>query len=157
MAVRGRVSPALARIRMTTSSTPPCGRDGGHAEFDLLAARLPELDLAVLGKAPDGDVEVRHDLDAGNDGRTVAVGKGLVDGAVAVDPVADLDVLLGHVGFDVDIGGAFGLGVEDDLVDELHDDAVRFGDRTLLLFVRLLIRIELSEDIGDGWIRPPGD
>ena len=107
---------------------PSLGRDGGHAEFDLLAARLPELDLAVLGEAPDGDIEIRHDLDAGDDRRAVAVGEGLIDGAVAVDPVADLDVLFPDVGFDVDIGGAFGLGVEDDLVDELHDHAVRFGD-----------------------------
>ena len=104
------------------------GRDGGHAEFDLLAARFFELDLAVLGKTPDRDIEIGHDLDAGDDRRTVAVGEGLIEGAVAVDPIAYLDIPFRRVGFDVDIGGAFGIGVEDDLIDDLHDDAVRFAD-----------------------------
>ena len=129
---------------------PSLGRDGSHAELDLLAARLLELDLAVLREAPDGDIEVRHDLDAGDDGRTVAVGERLIDGAVAVDPVADLDVLFPDVGFDVDIRGAFGLRFEDDLVDELHDHAVRLGDNIALLLLRLLLLIQFAEDIGNG-------
>ena len=129
---------------------PSLGRDGGHPQFELLAARLLELDLAVLGEAPDGDIEVRHDLDTGDDGRTVAVGERLIDGAVAVDPVADLDVLFPDVGFDVDVRGAFGLRFEDDLVDELHDHAVRLGDNISLLLLRLLLLFQFAEKISNG-------
>jgi hypothetical protein len=38
------------------------GGDGGHAQFDVLAAILLEFDFAVLGQSPLGDIQVGHDL-----------------------------------------------------------------------------------------------
>jgi hypothetical protein len=40
------------------------GGDGGHTQLDVLAAVFLELDLAVLGQPPLGDVQVGHDLDS---------------------------------------------------------------------------------------------
>ena len=52
----------------------------------------------------------------------------------------------------MDIGGAFCIGVEDDLIDELHDDAVRFSDDFLLLLIGHIFGVQFAEDIGEGML-----
>src|SRR5581483_9424837 len=61
----------------------------GHAEVDQLVPEV-DRDAAVLREAPLGDVQVGHDLDAGNHRQGQVLGRRghLVKGAI--DAVADL-------------------------------------------------------------------
>src|SRR5437870_2920581 len=97
---------------------PVDGGEGGDAEVDLVGV-VAELDAAVLGEAAFGDVEVGHDLDAGDEGGLEALGgdHDLVEDAV--HPEADAEDLF--VGLEVDVGGAAADGVDQDHVDELDD------------------------------------
>src|SRR3954453_8127698 len=95
------------------------GGDDGDAEVDG-AAGDAQLEAAVLRDAFLGDVELRHDLDARNDGAVVA----LVDRIErfvehAVDAVLDDDFVVSRL--DVNVRGAALDGVEDDGVDQLDD------------------------------------
>ncbi len=80
-----------------------------------------EIDAAVLGKSSFGDVEVRHDLEARDDGSLeefdLRGNGGFVQDAIGA--VADAQVVFER--FDVDVGGALVDGGADDLVDEIDD------------------------------------
>jgi len=116
-----------------------------------------EFDLAVLGLPAFRDVEVRHDLDARDDGVAIAVGKGLIEPAASVDPEADFHVFLADIRLDVNIRRPAGVGVVDDLVDELHDDAVGLGDGLVFLFLGFVLRrIRPAQDIADAGVVPLG-
>ena len=94
------------------------GGDGGHAQLDGAHGAL-EADLAVLGLALLGDVELRHDLEALHEGVPVG-GRDLeVLHAVAVDAEPHHGGGGLAVGLDVDVRGAPVVGVDDDLVGEL--------------------------------------
>ena len=123
--------------------------DAGHdgdAEVDRLVLDL-EPEAAVLGDAALGDVEVGHDLDAGDDRRLELLVDGLHGLAEdAVDAELDLDVLV--LGLDVDVAGPLLDGGEDDGVDELDDRAVLVGqllDGDDVLFLAALA----LDDLGD--------
>ena len=95
------------------------GRDDRDAEVDGAAGQA-QLEAAVLRDALLGDVELRHDLDAGDDRGVMA----LVDRIErlvehAVDAVLDDDFVV--AGLDVNVRGPALDGVEDDRVDELDD------------------------------------
>ncbi len=94
-------------------------RHDRDAEVDR-ASPDAQLEAPVLRDALLGDVELRHDLDARDDGAVVP----LVDRLHrlvehAVDPVLDDDDVL--LRLDVDVRGAALDRVEDDRVDELDD------------------------------------
>ena len=68
-------------------------REGRDAEIDLFPHE-PELDAPVLRQPALGDVELRHDLDAGDDGGLETPGRCLDVVQHAVDPVPDLQLVL---------------------------------------------------------------
>ena len=128
-----------------------------HAEVDLAGA-VPQLDPAVLGQPALRDVEVRHDLQARDDRRLVALGRRqhLVEHAVHAEP--DAELLL--VGLPVQVGRAPANGVGQDHVDELHDRRLvgrlleldDIGDRGLLFAEDLDVagvHRQLGEHVGD--------
>ncbi len=50
----------------------------------------------------------------------------------------------------MNVRGAPGVGVIDDLVDKLHDGAVRFGDNLACFLIAVIrVGVHLSEDVGD--------
>lgn len=102
--------------------------DGGHgadADVDAFAAVM-DLDVAVLGKEPFGDVHVGHDLDAGDQGGMEVSGRGRLGLEDAVDAVAEFDG--GFEGEEMDVAGAFAEGGGDDDVDEVDDGGFVGGD-----------------------------
>src|SRR5205823_11990395 len=99
-------------------------RQGGHAEVDGLAADHTRH-ASVLRNAALGDVEVGHDLQAGDQPRLDVLRRPHHLVEHAVDAVADPDVDLG--GLDVDVGGPVGNRLADQEVDELDDRRV-LGD-----------------------------
>ena len=116
-----------------------CGRDGGHAQFDIQRAVFFELDLAVLGLAALGDVEVAHDLQARHHGlaemrRHLHIGR-----QTAVHPKANAGLELARHGLDVDVGGLLVVGVDDDLVDELDQLVVGGGRLQRRVFVAAVV------------------
>ena len=78
------------------------GREHADAQVEFLAAD-GDLDPAVLGAALLGDVDLRHDLDAGEHGAQQPAGRAVALDQHAVDPVADADPVLERL--DVDVGG----------------------------------------------------
>ena len=101
------------------------GRDGGDAQLDVERPELLELDFPVLGFPLLGDVEVAHDLDARRDRRAVARRHLNVGTERAVLAEADLGLRLARIGLDMNVGGPLVVGVDDHLVDELHELVVR--------------------------------
>src|SRR5579885_1942043 len=75
-----------------------------------------QLDPPVLRQPPLGDVELRHDLHARDDGRLEPTGRGVDVVQHAVDAVADLELVLERL--DVDVRGALLERAVDELVDE---------------------------------------
>ena len=97
------------------------GGKGGDPVIHLPAAHL-DLDAAVLGQPPLGDVQLGHDLDPGGDGGLEA-GRRLHDLVQdAVDAVADPEGLL--VRLDVDVRGPLLDGVGEDQVHQLDDRGI---------------------------------
>ena len=94
------------------------GGEGIDAKVDVPGAAEFELDAPILGHPALGDVHARHDLEP----RHQAVGdvdrrRGhLVQHAILAE--ADAEALL--VRLEVDVGGAAGDGVDEDLVDVAH-------------------------------------
>ena len=90
-----------------------------HTEVNE-AALVADAEAAVLRDAALGDIELRHDLDAGEDGLVVLAGDGghglLQD---TVDAVLDEERVV--EGLEVDIGGAAFERGEDGGVDEADD------------------------------------
>ena len=92
--------------------------EDGDPDVDLAVVDL-ECDAAVLGDPALRDIELGHDLDAGDEpGHPVVGHRGRIDHD-AVHPVANLHRLAPRV--EVDVGGAAVDGVGDDRVDELDD------------------------------------
>ena len=91
--------------------------DRRHAQLDG-THRAPEADLAVLGSALLGDVQLGHDLEALDEG--VPVGRGHVDVLLAlpVDSESDDGGRVLPVRLDVDVGSPSVVGIDDDLVAE---------------------------------------
>ena len=77
--------------------------NGGHAKLDVLSTILLELYLAVLGLAAFGNVQIRHDLDAGNNGSAVTIRNRLVKLANPIRPEPNLGVFLAGIRFDMNI------------------------------------------------------
>ena len=95
--------------------------DRGHgrdAEIDLLAAHR-EPDAAVLRQTALGDVELRHDLDARDDGVAQPRRRRLDLAQHAVDAVAHAQPRFG--GFEMDVGGAHLDRAGDQAVDQPDD------------------------------------
>ena len=88
------------------------------------ASRDPQPETTVLGHAPLRDVELGHDLDAGDDGLGMALLDGrrrLVEGAV--------DTVFGEnrpvLRLDMDVGGPSFDGTEQQRIDEPNDRTLR--------------------------------
>ena len=96
--------------------------DGRDPQVDLPLAHL-EPDPAVLGQPSLGDVELRHDLHAGDDGGLEPLGDRLDVVQDAVNPVAHLQVAF--EGLDVDVACPAFDGMGDEEVDELDDGGLR--------------------------------
>ncbi len=150
-------------MRITTSSLPfAVGIVATRSSSGLVLGEL-EPDLAVLGLAALGDVEVRHDLDAGDERVAVRGRDLLVDLAVAVEAEAHHGGGLLAVGLDVDVRAAALVGVGDDLVGELDDRRIALADRLLLLIAVRLHRVaaavlggELPDDLAHVLAQPVG-
>ena len=104
---------------MASGLAPRAGH-GGDADVDVLAAEA-DADAAVHREALLGDVEVGHDLDAGDDRALEAVQLRRHVHLVqhAVDAVADAQLRL--LRLDVDVRRALAIGLGDDPVHELDD------------------------------------
>ena len=112
-------------------------RQRGDAEIDFAAQNL-DLDAAVLRQAALGDVELGHQLEAGDDGGLQFARRMLLAEEHAVDAVADAEFLLERL--DVDVAGALLDGVGDHGVDQADDR--RFARHVAQVFeigVRLLV------------------
>ncbi|MCZ7638133.1 MAG: hypothetical protein M5U12_20080 [Verrucomicrobia bacterium] len=94
------------------------GGHGADADVDAGAAMV-DLDLAVLREEAFGDVEVGHDLDAGDEGGVEGAGGRGFELEEAVDAVAEFEGLF--EGDQVNVAGAFADGGGDDEVDEVDD------------------------------------
>src|SRR5690606_23690684 len=79
------------------------GGQRAHAQVEL-ASVDHGADAAVLGQAPLGNIEVGHDLEAGDDGRVQVVRRVHLLEQHAVDPVPHHELLF--LRFDVDVAGA---------------------------------------------------
>ena len=101
----------------------PRGRDGRHAQLDVAFVQAP-LDLAVLGFAPLGDVELGEHLDARRNGALVPRRDAQVGITAAVLAEAHDGLAAGGAGFDVDVRRAGPIGVRDDPVDETDHGVV---------------------------------
>ena len=143
---------------------PVDGGEGGDAEVDFVGV-VAELDAAVLGEAAFGDVEVGHDLDAGDEGGLQALGGGHDLVEHAVDAEADAEDLF--VGLEVDVGGAAADGIDQDHVDE--SDERRLVGRLLqfedvdLAAAAIVVRqdldlarlvLQFADDIGQDGVLP---
>ena len=93
------------------------GRDGRHAQLDVALVHA-QLDLAVLGFAPLGDVELGEHLDARRNGPLIPRRDAQVGITAAVLAEAHDGFAARGPGFDVDVRGAGPIGVRDDPVDE---------------------------------------
>lgn len=99
--------------------------DDGDAEV-VFGTSVAECDAAILWFALLGDVEIRHDFEAADDGIPESVDGGWDAGGAedAVDAIADGEGVF--VGFDVDVGCAFADSFQQQVIDEL-DDACFLG------------------------------
>ena len=102
---------------------------GGDAEVEVDPARA-ERQAAVLRDALLGDVHVRDDFDARDDGARDGAGQGGSVVEHAVDAVSHADLV--PFGLDVNVAGAVGDAAGDDGVDEA-DDGLFLGARRELL------------------------
>ncbi len=133
------------------------------AEVDFAAEGF-HLDAAVLREAALGDVHLRHEFQAADDGGLEFAGRGLLLLEDAVDAEADLDFFL--EGFDVDVAGALLDGLGDHGVDEADDGGLaghvaellefggRFrvlaGERGGLAFLFAVVALKRVCDFGFG-------
>ena len=97
------------------------GGDDGNPNVHAPVGDL-DLDPPILGQALFGDVEPRHDLDAGGQGRLDPAGQAENIVENAVDAVADLQGAL--VGFDVNVAGPIANGAGEQEVHQLDDGGV---------------------------------
>ncbi len=93
-------------------------RQRGNAEIDL-AAENADLDAAVLRQAAFGDVELRHQLQARDDGGFQFARRLLLIEEHAIHAEADAEFLLERL--DVNVAGALLDGLRDHGVDQPDD------------------------------------
>ena len=98
--------------------------DTDEAEIDLTALVL-DLELAVLGLVPDGDVEAGEDLQARQDGRLQRLGRTHGLHQATVDAVAHAHRLV-HA-LDVDVAGLLTQRAQHDQVDQLDRRDIALG------------------------------
>lgn len=72
--------------------------------------------FTALGFATLGNIEIGHDLEARNNGSSVAIGYLMGNAADPVDSVADGQGRISHPGLQVDIGGIFGVSVDQEFI-----------------------------------------
>ena len=125
-------------------------RDRRHTQFDVERAVFLELDLAVLWPALLGNIEVAHDLEAGD--QRIAVGSRHLDvvNQRTVLAETDLCLFLARPWLDVDVGGALLVGLDNDLVDQ--PDQFVIGSGTNLVRTRLarLAFVQVGKQIAHG-------
>ncbi len=114
------------------------GGQDRDAQVDGAAAHA-DGDLAILGNAPLGNVEIGHDLHARDEGRVHLVGDLPHVEEHAVDPVADLGVFF--LGLDMNVAGALAEGVGQQEIDILDDGRFAGG-----FFEVAEILLELLDD-----------
>ena len=115
------------------------------AQFQLAAAELAELNLAVLRAAALGNVQAGHHLDPGHQ-RAAQFGRQLqVSLQLALAAHAHPHRSVAHVGLDVDVGGAGLARVLDHDANQPHD-AGRIACGGGLLETRA--RIDLDQGLG---------
>jgi len=129
---------------------PTGGRDCGHAEFDVQGREFLEFDFSVLGEPPLCDVELRHDLDSGNERSLVRVRDRLIELAGAVNPDPDVGMVLPVARLDVNVRSVPVVGVDDHLVDKLNNGAVFLTHLVRIFGALFLGRFKLSEDVFDA-------
>src|SRR5690606_6845630 len=122
---------------------------GGDAQInvDVLLGVFFEDDASVLRQPAFGDVEVAHDLQAGDEGVADLFGQAELFLTEAVDAVADEKVFF--LGFDVDVGGAADVGVLDDAVDQLDDGRGVLVFEILGLHLGTVAAVGGADDLGD--------
>ena len=108
---------------MTTFSPHTVGQRG-DAQVDLAAA-VHDRHAAVLRLAALGDVDVAHDLEAGDDAVLDALGRALHRVQHPVDAVPHPHVVLGRL--DVDVGRVVLDRLAHEQVHETHDGSVVLG------------------------------
>ena len=121
----------------------------GDAVVDDLAADL-QLDAAVLRHAALGDVQLRHDLEPGDQRRLELVGRLHDLLQRTVDAVAHAQLVLEAL--EVDVAGAALHGVGEDGVDQLDDRGVVDGGserRRREVLVLLLHHLDVALDADD--------
>ena len=104
---------------------PMVGGDDTHPKVEFLLAHR-DLDAAVLGPAPLGDVELGENLDAREDGAEEPSGGAVSLDQYAVDPVADANAVLERLDVDVRRPKLHGLGNHQ--VDEPDDRGAALVD-----------------------------
>ncbi len=102
------------------------GRHRRHPQFDIFIAVLFKTNFSVLGLAAFGDIQVRHDLDSGDDRVFIAVWNGLIKGAGAVHADPDFRILFAGLRLNMNIRSPPAVGIYDDLVNQLHHRAAFF-------------------------------
>ena len=130
----------------------PGGRNGGHAQFDLLGSHHV-LDLAVLRFPPLGNVQARHDLVPGDERAAIRGGDLVVFVAASVHAEANDALSLLAVRLDVDVRNPGLVGVGDDLVGQADDGAIVLVHNLGAHIIRLLrLRFvhQFAHDIGEG-------
>ncbi len=133
MLERRRLVPQLGHVQLQAGLVQEAeddlfaeqGRQHGDAEIHVLAAAQLDLDAAVLGQPALGDVQLRHDLEAGGDGVLQLHGRLHDFVEHAVDAVADPEQAL--IGLDMYVAGFALDGVGQDEVDQLDDRRVFRG------------------------------
>ena len=119
-------------------------RDGADADVEALAGDLLG-DAAVLREALLGDVERALDLDAADDAVHEGARRAARDVELAVDPVADDDLLL--LRLDVDVARALLHRLQEERVDPADDGRLVVGvedvARRVLVVDVLVVALEL--------------
>ncbi len=116
---------------------PPHGGQGINPHIHRLVARQLQLDAAILWQPPLGNIEPRHDLEAGGE----AVGE--VDRRRsdfmqnAIDTKAH--PILELIGLEVQVGGAALDGIHQNLVDVLDDGGIVIGGIDALVQPAVLV------------------
>ena len=100
------------------------GGQRGDTEVDVLVLHL-HVEAPILGDAVLRDVQAAHDLDTGNDAALQIAGDRHDIAHQAVDPHADLQLIL--PGLQMDIAGALGDGTLDDGVHQPDGGSVADG------------------------------
>ena len=119
----------------------------------MTVAGQAQLGAAVLGQAPFGDVQARHDLEAGSDARCQGARRFHHLAQHPVHPHAHAVAVF--VGFEMEVGGAGVDGVQHEFVDEAHHrSVVHLGGQGRGLQVLVGLHLDLLQagigQVGEG-------